>query len=179
MSLVPHSDCSGVPLGAQVDSHTYKALFLDIGLCTHALGVRWNTLGNLDDRALVNEGWLAEQVVGQSLLYRAHGVEQPTLVYWLREGRASTAEVDYVIDHEDRFIPVKVKAGSSGTLKSLLAFFARGNQARSRPPLAVRFDLNPPSSMQVEHQLPGSAPLRYRLLSLPLYLADQVSRLVD
>lgn len=72
-------------------------------------------------------------------------------------------------------VPIEVKAGKSGTLKSLLQFvYQRGT------PAAVRFDLGPPSRQRVEHglrQAKGSVDVSYDLLSLPLYLVEQLPRL--
>jgi predicted AAA+ superfamily ATPase len=34
----------------------------------------------------------------------------------------SSAEVDYVIQHENQVIPIEVKAGTTGTLRSLHEF---------------------------------------------------------
>ena len=92
-----HSACSGVPLHAEVDWKTYKLLFLDIGLMNRLCGLDWLALKDLDDRRLINEGALAEQFVGQHLLYLAEGRETPRLNYWLREGKSANAEVDYAI----------------------------------------------------------------------------------
>lgn len=178
ISLVHHSACSGVPLTVQIDPHVYKALFLDVGLAAHALGVRWNDIARLDERQLVNEGGLAEQFIGQHLLYRARGIEPPSLVYWLREARTSNAEVDYVIAHARQVIPVEVKAGSSGTLKSLHRFFARDVNQTALMPTALRFDLNLPSLTELDHALTDGTPVRYQLLSLPLYMVDQTERLL-
>ena len=48
-------------------------------------GLDWVALQDLDDRRLVNEGALAEQFVGQHLLYLEEGRETPRLNYWLRD----------------------------------------------------------------------------------------------
>jgi len=54
----------------------------------------------VDERSLVNEGGLAEQFIGQHLL---HPFQAPQLCYWLREGKSSNAEVDYVISQGNLF----------------------------------------------------------------------------
>ena len=82
-------------------------------------GLDWLALKDLDDRRLVNEGALAEQFVGQHLLYLEEGRETPRLNYWLREGKSANAEVDYAIARGARIVPVEVKAGTSGILRSL------------------------------------------------------------
>ena len=170
-----HSTCSGVPLHAEVDWKTYKLLFLDIGLMNRLCGLDWLALKDLDDRRLVNEGALAEQFVGQHLLYLAEGRETPRLNYWLREGKSANAEVDYAIARGAWIVPVEVKAGTSGTLRSLHQFaLAKGTR------LAVRFDLNPPTVQSIRHQVSGTQQsVEMTLLSLPLYLVGQLGRLLD
>ena len=170
-----HSTCSGVPLHADVDWKTYKLLFLDIGLMNRLCGLDWLALKELDDRQLVNEGALAEQFVGQHLLYLEEGLETPRLNYWLREGKSANAEVDYAIARGAWIVPVEVKAGTSGTLRSLHQFaLAKGTR------LAVRFDLNPPTVHSIRHQVSGTRQsVEMTLLSMPLYLVGQLGRLLD
>lgn len=36
--------------------------------------------------------------------------------------KGSEAEIDYIIQHENQIIPIEVKAGTTGTLKSLIQF---------------------------------------------------------
>ena len=176
---VHHSACAGVPLGGQLNPDVYKILFLDVGLATHALGLRWNDLSRHQARQWVNEGGLAEQFVGQHLLFRDGGHDTPTLVYWLREGRRDNAEVDYVIASGAMVIPVEVKAGSTGSLKSLHRFLSRDIKGGDTLPIAVRFDLSLPSLGEFHHKLTNGTAVNYRLLSLPLYMVEQVDRLLD
>jgi hypothetical protein len=174
---VHHSDCSGLPLEAGIDRHTYKCLFLDVGLASFMTGVDWESLGRWDDRRLVHEGGLAEQFIGQHLLFRKRGLEEPSLCYWLRQARAANAEVDFVIEHRRHVVPVEVKSGTAGRMRSLHYFLTRGLGESDR--VAVRFDLNPPSVSENEHRLPDGPSVRYRLLSLPLYMVQQTERLLD
>jgi hypothetical protein len=174
---VHHSACSGVPLEAALDAHTYKCLFLDVGLASHMTGVDWSSLGSWDDRKLVHEGGLAEQFIGQHLLFRKRGLEAPLLCYWLREGRSANAEVDFVIDHRRRIVPVEVKAGTAGSLRSLHQFLDR--ELKGDRPIALRFDLNPPSVGDFEHRMSDGRQVRYRVLSLPLYMVEHAERLLE
>ena len=174
---VHHSDSAGCPIAAQVSPHMFKCLFMDVGLVSHMTGVDWETLGRWDDRQLTHEGGLAEQFVGQHLLFREKGLEAPNLHYWVREGRATNAEVDYVLERKRHVLPVEVKSGTAGSLRSLHQFFARETSPES--PLALRFDLNPPSLASYTHSLPNGNPISYRLLSLPMYFIGQWERLVD
>lgn len=176
-SRVCASSCAGVPLQADTDDTICKLLFLDIGLMNHLCGVDWLALSRLDDKRLVNEGAMAEQFIGQHLAYTSAGTEAPQVAYWLREGRAANAEVDYVVSRGPEIFPVEVKAGSAGSLRSLHQFAA---QKKTR--VAIRFDLNPPSRQQVEHALSpahGPAQVQFDLISLPLYAVGEIGRVLD
>ena len=171
------SPCSGVPLHADADESAFKLLFLDVGLMNHVCGMDWLALSRMDDTRLVNEGAVAEQFVGQHLAYAASGTESPRLAYWLREGRAANAEVDYVVARGPEIFPVEVKAGRSGTLRSLQQF-----AAHKRAHAAVRFDLNPPSRQRVVSRLQpvhGLSPVAFDLISLPLYAVGELGRILD
>ena len=91
--------------------------------------------------------------------------------------KAKNAEVDYVVSRGELIAPVEVKAGKSGTLRSLQQF-----ALYKKTGLAVRFDLNPISCQRLHHPLhltEGQDVVEYSLLSLPLYLVGQLGRLLD
>lgn len=74
-------------------------------------------------------------------------------------------------------VPIEVKAGKSGSLRSLQQFVLH-----KQPPIAVRFDLNAPSLQRVSHTTrtsDGTAEVAYDLLSLPLYAVEELPRLID
>ena len=131
----------------------------------------------MDERRLINEGSIAEQFIGQHLLSLRNPDESPRLNYWIREQKTSNAEVDYVISRGDIILPVEVKAGRSGSLKSLFQFT---HEIKTK--LAVRFDLNPPSFQTATHKIRMNnrlCELKVPLLSLPLYLVEQLHRIID
>ena len=168
-SRVRASACTGVPLYADTEEGAWKGLFLDVGLMNFACGVDWRMMERLDDVRFVNEGAMAEQYVGQQLLVRNGSMERPMLAYWLREGGKNNAEVDFVFSEGTEIVPVEVKAGAAGSLKSLRELvLARGFKS------AIRFDMNP-ASTQVVRIVRGNDVTEYTLRSLPLYAAAFVS----
>ena len=131
----------------------------------HVCGIDTLTIETMDAIRLVNEGGIAEQYVGQQLAAFGAGGQPPDLHYWLRQARTGNAEVDYVISRGHWIIPIEVKAGRSGSLKSLLQF-----AHEKRPPLAVRFDTNPATHQTVLHTIrtaAGLAPVTLPLLPSP------------
>jgi predicted AAA+ superfamily ATPase len=168
-----HSPCSGVPIAAQIDQSSFKLLCLDVGLMNHICGINWSELSNMSELQLINSGGVAEQFIGQHLLYHRSNNLRPELYYWLREGRKGNAEVDYVMQLGNQILPIEVKAGKSGSLKSLFQFASRRDIKK-----AVRFDLNPPSRQIVQHAASsvGSDRVSFELISLPLYMVGQWQR---
>jgi hypothetical protein len=162
------SHCSGVPLAAESDDEAYKLIFMDVGMVNFLCGGRWNDISEASSQTLVNEGPLAEQFVGQHLAYLEDG--KPQLHYWIREGRANNAEVDYVVAMGARILPIEVKAGAGGSLKSLQQFILEKKVRQ-----AVRFDLNPSSRVTVAYRARSdqtSSDVTFELLSLPLYAVE-------
>ncbi len=169
-----YSHCTGIPLYADINPNVYKLLFMDVGMANHMCGNDWIFLESMDNRSLVNEGGLAEQFVGQHLL-KSH--QAPQLTYWLREAKSANAEVDYVISQGNLVVPTEVKAGKSGSLKSLQQFVFHKGVAS-----AVRFDLNPPSVQNVRHGIrsrEGNRTVEYMLMSFPLYMVEELPRILD
>jgi hypothetical protein len=170
---VRHSSSNGVPLGAQANDRKFKVLFLDVGLMLRALGLGLLDLERAEDLLVVNRGAVCEQLVGQHLLYSRRPYEEPELHFWAREKRNSQAEVDYVISEGATVVPVEVKAGKTGTLKSLHLFLREKGRR-----LGVRVNSEPPSLLEAETSLPGQENTEFTLLSLPLYMVGQLRRLV-
>lgn len=161
------SSANGLPLGAEEKDAHFKPLFLDIGLMNRLAG--WVPAVD-EDLTTVHSGALAEQHVGQELRACGPAYESTRLHYWARERRDANAEVDYVWAHQGQIFPIEVKAGKSGSLKSLHVFL----QEKKRR-LGVRFNSDLPSWGR---GLKAGA-LEYDLISLPLYLAGQLARLLS
>lgn len=165
---------TGLPLGAEVRERFFKVIFVDTGLVSAALGLSFATVQSLDEIALVNSGAVLEQAVGQALRGLEPRFMEPALFYWAREERGKEAELDYLIQHGPAIVPVEVKSGKTGTLKSLHFFMGQ-----RKLPLAVRLNADLPSITPVDVQTTTGLPAKYTLLSLPFYLTSQVHRLID
>jgi hypothetical protein len=93
----------------------------DVGLFQARAGMPADATILAEDILAVHQGALAEQFVAQEIA-AARGRE--ALHWWKRETRNSTAEVDFVLDVEGRVVPVEVKSGPAGRLRSLHQFLA-------------------------------------------------------
>lgn len=156
------SKATGLPLNSLINHKYYKILFLDIGLakCSSNLGLQ--TLLQ-EDIMLVNNGNLVEQFVGQELLAHKPPYMPGELFYWGKNNTRSTAEVDYVINVDDKIFPIEVKAGKTGRLRSMRCFLEHTN--KNTTPFGIKVSLQPLSYKE-------------NILSIPLYMLSQVTRLV-
>jgi predicted AAA+ superfamily ATPase len=119
---IMHSVASGIPLGAQENPKKQKFMVLDTGIFQRLLGLKLSDMLFSNDFSMVNKGNIAEQMVGMELLKAASCYDQPQLYYWHREAKNSQAEVDYVIQLDEKIIPIEVKSGTSGKMQSLHLF---------------------------------------------------------
>lgn len=160
----------GLPLAHRQRSAA-KLLPLDVGLALYGMGtnVRQLRTRSLDK---VLDGRLAEMFVGQQLL-AGNGQDEPVF-FWVSESASGNAEVDFLATSTGIPTPVEVKSGASGSLKSMHQFLSRA--ARD---LGVRFHSGLPADEALEVGLPEGNLLRYRLLSLPLYLAELLPEVLE
>jgi predicted AAA+ superfamily ATPase len=165
---------NGVPLASEIQDKYLKVLFLDVGLCSAALGLSLDQFYLTEEITLINKGGIAEQVVGQMLRTLMPYYIEPQLYYWHREEKGANAEIDYVLQHRNQVVPLEVKSGSTGSLKSLHFFMGVKHL-----PLAVRVNSDFPSKTKVNVKDYQGNPVSYTLLSLPFYLVGQLHRLVD
>ena len=115
---------AGLPLEAGAKDAYFKVLFLDVGLLHAVNGIYLDTVQAKDFTALF-KGAVAKQFVGQELLAYQNPYTRPKLFYWAREAKNSSAELDYLIQKEGEAIPIEVKSGSTGRLKSMHMFMEK------------------------------------------------------
>jgi len=125
---VQHTGGNGLPLEAQVKENIFKTVFLDIGLMQNICGLNSDIIiSSSDDFIKINEGALAEQFVAQELIsYQNHYVK-PSLYYWVRQAKNSSAEIDFLIPCRSKVLPVEVKSGKTGTLKSIHQYLKKAD----------------------------------------------------
>ncbi len=145
-----------------------KLLPLDIGLALSELDVRPEHLAGKPVESIL-DGRIAEAFVGVQLL-AAHPDRARALSFWTREGGSSSnAEVDYLVPSPEGVIPVEVKAGVAGSLKSLHQYLLE-----AEVDLGVRLSSAPGGLENLRAKLNDGRVLSYRLRSCPLYLAELV-----
>lgn len=114
-------------------------------------------------------GSIMEQVTAQELLTLDKSV-RARLNFWTREEPGTQSELDFVFPYRDMLVPVEVRSGSSGKLRSLHQFIDRTPHA-----WAVRFYTGT-ASVQDTQSLSGK---KFRLISLPFYLAGRLTDVLN
>jgi hypothetical protein len=141
---------------------------LDTGMLNYMAGIQKEILGTSDLLA-VYQGKIIEHLIGQELLSNQY-YALSNLLFWVREKKTSNAEVDYLFSFNGKLIPVEVKSGKEGTLRSLHLFMDE-----SPNEFAVRFysgKLNISESKTLQGKV-------YKLLNLPYYLGTQLEKYLD
>jgi predicted AAA+ superfamily ATPase len=154
------TSAAGLPFATHMNEKKCKLLFLDIGLVQRACNLGLELLFK-KDLLLINQGALAEQFVGQELLASMGTKEANALYSWVREEKSSSAEIDFLIAVESQIVPIEVKAGAIGSLRSLKLFLAE-----KKIPLGVRV---------------SEAPFHFSdpILSIPFYMIEQLPRFLQ
>lgn len=145
-----------------------KLQFLDTGLLIHSLDVQAELIDVADLQGLFN-GRLVEHHLIQE--FAARFVQKDyNPRFWVRQKGSSNAEVDLVYQHGSTVVPVEIKAGPQGRLRSLHQFIER-----SPHPYAVRFLRNAFSVEQ--HTTSGGKD--YYLMNLPYFLMGRIAEYVE
>lgn len=126
---VSHTDGNGLPLGGEEDKDCRKYLVLDTGLLLRMQDLQMHNMSQNSQfiltataNELVNKGNLAEMIAGLEIVRYLEPNVRHELHYWLRQAKNAIAEVDYLSVHNNRVLPIEVKADTQGGMKSLWAF---------------------------------------------------------
>lgn len=167
------TSANGLPLDAEVEEKFMKVIMLDCGLCGAALGMSLHQLRSISEISMINSGGMAEQLVGQLLRTLTPAYIPPAIYYWQREKKGAEAEVDYIIQHESQVMPIEVKAGTTGNLRSLHQFMKE-----KKKKLAIRINSDFPRLSDINMQDSLKESIDYQLISIPFYLLGQLHRLI-
>lgn len=144
-----------------------KVLYLDSGLVVHKMGLSEEALF-VDELSHLFRGSIAEQIVGQTFLSMdLHKRSAP--YFWYRNVPGSTSEVDYLFQYKGVIIPVEVKSGKSGRLRSLHQFLMA-----SPSKAAIRI-----YSGELDTDKISVGGRSFDLVSVPFYLQWRMSELLE
>lgn len=142
--------------------------FLDTGLLNSVLGVQSQLIG-LHDLSDFYRGKIIQHTVFQQLQAQNTNFGSK-LHFWVREKANSSSEVDLIYQHEQLLIPIEVKSGSHGRLRSLHQFMDRTKHS-----YAIRLLSN---TLSIEKVSTASGK-PYTLLNLPYYMATRIPQYAE
>lgn len=155
---VQNTSGNGLPLGAESDYRRFKVIVSDTGLLQRLIDLDLSEYAVMDFASMINKGPLAEIFVGNELIKQRGCYAVPELFYWHREAKSSNAEVDYLIADKGRVVPVEVKSGVTGKLRSMQLFIKE-----KKSPVAIKIS-------QENFNRTGD------IITLPLYASGYISR---
>lgn len=145
-----------------------KLQFVDTGMLNHALGIRAEMIG-MEDLSNAYKGAIIPHIITQELISQ-NEISEKKPMFWVREKKQSSAEVDIVFNYKSLLIPVEIKSGATGTLRSLHQFITQCGH-----PYAVRMYAG---TFSVENaKTPSGTP--YFLMNLPYFLGTKLHEYME
>ncbi|TAF79269.1 MAG: DUF4143 domain-containing protein [Sphingobacteriales bacterium] len=141
--------------------------FLDTGLFNKLAGIQKDFM-RTNQVESVHQGKVAEHIVGQELLTHSYSPLHD-IKFWTRENKDANAEVDYLYEYEGLLIPLEVKLGAAGRLRSLHSFIDKAEHN-----IGIRVSSNYFSVENVK----TIAGKNYKLLNVPFYLLSSLNKIV-
>jgi len=155
--LVHRVYCSSkpsLPLSAYDELQAFKIYLNDTGLLRRLSLLNPVAISEGDRLFTEFKGALTENFILQSLVQQFEGLPR----YWKSEGRA---EVDFLVQHQNRIIPIEVKSEKNVKSKSL-AFYRKA----FNPAISIRY-----SMQNLKHE-PG-------LINIPLFMVDYTKKILE
>lgn len=152
--------CTSVEFPAIEDfKKSPRMQFLDTGLLNHALGIQSKLL-SITDLSTSYKGALLPHLITQELIsIQEYSYKKPN--FWVRQKKGAQSEVDLVYSYQGLIIPIEIKSGKVGKLRSLHQFVEKSPHSYAVRMYAGEFSIE-------EHSTPSGKP--YTLMNLPYYL---------
>lgn len=173
--LIQCTSANGIPLGSELKERSRKVCLLDVGMLHALLGTpALRAFPELRDMVPEMRARLSEQFTSQSLrLVGENRSESANLWYWQRGG-GKPGEIDHLLQLNQQIIPLELKAGATGSMKSLHQFMKDKNLS-----LALRVDTSPPGEQHVSVKTTHGEPVEYRLINIPIYLLWNLKSIIS
>jgi predicted AAA+ superfamily ATPase len=142
--------------------------FLDTGLINHALGIQAEMLA-FKDLSRSYKGSIIPHLITQELI-SLNRINYKKPNFWVRQKNQSSSEVDLVFTYKEKIIPIEIKSGATGTLKSLHQFVERSNHSYAVRMFAGDFNIE-------ETKTQGGKP--FLLMNMPYYLGTKIPEYMD
>ena len=162
----PTTSCN-VPIAVE-PKRSPKLLWVDTGIVNYSAGLQKELFGMMD----ISDAWrgmIVKHIVGQELLASDNRFSHRRN-FWVRDAHGADAEVDYIIQMDNKVIPVEVKSGTNAKLRSLHMFMENVEHQT-----AVRFWSNKFSIDSVKTPSGKS----FNLFNMPFYYAGILKEFLE
>lgn len=133
--------------------------FLDTGILNFDLNIQVDML-LMDDLSKAYKGAIIPHMITQEVIsLNTSSYHKPN--FWVRDKAQSSAEVDLLLSYKEYIIPIEIKSGKTGTLKSLHQFINKSEHSFAVRIYEGEFKIE-------ETKTPEGKP--YYLMNLPYYL---------
>lgn len=140
---------------------------LDTGMLNYFSNIQREVFAS-SDLNKIYKGRVVEHIVAQELTASSDNYLQP-LLFWVREKSGSNAEVDFLLSTSSGMIPIEVKSGATGHLKSLLLYIDNSDAS-----LAIRLYAG---EYKIEEQMTPQGK-NFTLLNIPYCFAGKLQEYV-
>lgn len=141
---------------------------LDTGIVNYALGIHAQML-KMEDLSAAYKGAIIPHLITQELI-SLNTITNLKPNFWVREKKQSDAEVDLIIPYKQMAIPIEIKSGNTGSLRSLHQFIDA-----SENPYAVRVY---GGEFKIEHTATAKG-TPYLLMNLPYYSGTKIPEYIE
>lgn len=159
--IYPTTDTE-VPLKSDLKKSP-RLQFLDTGIINHELNIQGDMLA-MGDLTTAYRGAIVPHLIAQELL-SMHTTKATKPKFWVREKKQSSAEVDIVVPFRNLVIPIEIKSGKEGTLKSLHQFIEMVEHPYAVRMYAGEFRIDTHTTRNGKE---------YYLMNLPYYLGTKL-----
>lgn len=145
-----------------------KIQFLDTGLLNYAADIQSELL-SIRDFNSIYKGYIVNHMAIQELIASTSAIRY-TPRFWVRENSNANAEVDIVYEYRSMLIPLEVKSGAKGRLRSLHEFIDRVDHN-----YGIRIHAN---KLSIEEGSTRTGKV-YKLLNLPYFCIGRVEHYIE
>ncbi len=136
---------------------------LDTGLLNYFSGIQ-KDIFKIDNLLDTYKGKIAEHIAGQELMANSNSLFF-SLLFWVRNKKDSMAEIDFLYKYNATAIPIEVKSGKIGKLKSLLQYIDLSDIDFAVRIYAGKFNIEKHKTLKGKE---------FTLMNLPYYLTGNI-----
>lgn len=145
-----------------------KIQFLDTGILNYANRIQGEMIGVQDFNSIYKGYFINHMIIQEVISMSNQPIAKPH--FWVRENSNANAEVDLVYRYKNMVVPIEIKSGAKGRLRSLHEFVDRSDHD-----LAIRLLAN---KLNIEKSTTRNGK-EFTLVNLPYFCMSQMDKYLD